>query len=111
MAAYNLALEAEEEEVPEEEEEEEVKSLNPFDAFVELVVDAFNGTETDDPTGEGGDPFGAFEELLKPPSLEDFFVPIVLTFDVDIGYKAPEISNWTKSMYGDPTADSCTNYL
>jgi hypothetical protein len=112
-ADYNAALEAEKEEpVVEEPEEEEKKSLDPFAAFVELVVDAFNGTE--DATVDGGaeqDPFAAITELLKPPSLEDFFVPIDLTFDVDIGFKAPEISNWTNNLYGNPSASSCSNYF
>ncbi len=112
-ADYNAALEAEKEEpVVEEPVEEEKKSLNPFEAFVDLVVDAFNGTE-DATGGEGGaqDPFAAITEILKPPSLEDFFVPIDLRFDVDFGFKAPEISNWTNNLFGNPSASSCSNYF
>lgn len=53
----------------------------------------------------------AFAEVLIQPSLEDFSVPIDLSNDVDIGYEAPVISNWTKQLYGDPSASSCAKYF
>jgi hypothetical protein len=95
MAAFELSLLELEEEI-EEVVPEEPAAFDPFGDFIDSVVDVFNGT--DDADGGGGidDPFALLEVLVKPPNLADFFVPIDLTNDFDIGYKEPEISNWTK---------------